>query len=62
MSNGEASQEAPAAEQEGSVNTGRRYFLIGATSAVAGLGAVGVAVPFVRYWNPSAKAKLISVS
>ena len=59
MSNGEASQEAPAAEQEGSVNTGRRYFLIGATSAVAGLGAVGVAVPFVRYWNPSAKAKAL---
>ena len=40
-------------------NTSRRYFLIGATSAVAGLGAVGAAVPFVQYWNPSAKARAL---
>lgn len=39
------------------VNTGRRYFLIGATSAVAGVGVVGAAIPFVSYWNPSAKAR-----
>ena len=39
------------------VNTGRRRFLIGATSAVGAVGAVGVAVPFVKSWNPSAKAK-----
>ena len=39
------------------VNTGRRRFLIGATSAVGAAGAVGIAVPFVGSWNPSARAK-----
>ena len=39
-----------------SVNTGRRNFLIGATSVVGAAGVVGVAVPFVGSWNPSAKA------
>lgn len=39
------------------VNTSRRTFLIGATSAVAALGAVGAAVPFVKSWMPSAKAE-----
>ncbi|MFT7221982.1 MAG: ubiquinol-cytochrome c reductase iron-sulfur subunit [Candidatus Azotimanducaceae bacterium] len=41
---------------ETSVNTGRRNFLIGATSVVGAAGVVGVAVPFVGSWNPSAKA------
>ena len=36
---------------------GRRQFLTAATSVVAVAGAVGVAVPFVGSWNPSAKAK-----
>jgi len=39
------------------VNTSRRRFLIGATSVVGGVGAIGAAVPFVASWNPSAKAK-----
>lgn len=39
------------------VNTGRRRFLAAATSVVGAAGAVGVAVPFVGSWNPSAKAK-----
>jgi ubiquinol-cytochrome c reductase iron-sulfur subunit len=39
------------------VNNGRRMFLTAATSVVAAAGAVGVAVPFVASWNPSAKAK-----
>ncbi|MCG8668262.1 MAG: ubiquinol-cytochrome c reductase iron-sulfur subunit [Pseudomonadales bacterium] len=39
------------------INEGRRRFWIGATSAVGAVGAVGVAVPFVKSWNPSAKAK-----
>ncbi len=38
-------------------NTGRRRFLTAATSAVAAVGAVGIAVPFLGSWNPSAKAK-----
>ena len=39
-----------------SVDTGRRNFLIGATTAVGSVGVVGVSVPFVGSWNPSAKA------
>lgn len=39
------------------INKGRRRFLIGATSAIGAVGAVGVATPFVASWNPSAKAK-----
>ncbi len=36
---------------------GRRRFLIGATTAVGAVGTVGVAVPFVASWNPSAAAR-----
>ena len=39
------------------VNSGRRRFLTAATSAVGVAGVVGIAVPFVGSWNPSAKAK-----
>ena len=39
------------------VNSTRRKFLTAATSAVGAAGVVGVAVPFVGSWNPSAKAK-----
>lgn len=39
------------------VNTSRRTFLIGLTSAVGAVGAVGAAVPFVKSWQPSAKAE-----
>lgn len=38
------------------VNKGRRRFLVGATTVVGAVGAVGVAVPFVASWQPSAKA------
>lgn len=41
------------------VDKQRRYFLIGATSVVGGLGIVGAAVPFVRAWSPSAKARAL---
>jgi len=41
------------------VNKQRRYFLIGATSVVGGLGVIGAAVPFVRSWSPSAKARAL---
>jgi ubiquinol-cytochrome c reductase iron-sulfur subunit len=43
----------------GEVNKQRRYFLIGATSVVGGLGIVGAAVPFVASWSASAKAKAL---
>ncbi|WP_114418540.1 ubiquinol-cytochrome c reductase iron-sulfur subunit [Marinospirillum perlucidum] len=39
------------------VNKGRRRFLVGATSVVGAVGAVGVAVPFVASWKPSARAR-----
>jgi ubiquinol-cytochrome c reductase iron-sulfur subunit len=39
------------------VNTGRRRFLVAATSVVGAAGVVGAAVPFVGSWVPSAKAK-----
>jgi ubiquinol-cytochrome c reductase iron-sulfur subunit len=41
------------------VNKQRRYFLIGATSVVGGIGVVGAAVPFVASWSPSAKARAL---
>ena len=41
------------------VNNERRYFLIGATSVVAGVGVAGAAVPFVASWLPSAKARAL---
>ncbi len=51
--------ESPASEPDpgGGANTKRRKFLVGATATVGGLGAVGAAVPFVRSWLPSAKAR-----
>lgn len=39
------------------VNNSRRRFLVAATSVVGAAGAVGVATPFIKSWNPSAKAK-----
>ena len=43
------------------VNEGRRRFLTAATSVVGAAGAVGVAVPFIGSWNPSAKAKASNI-
>ena len=42
---------------DGGVNTSRRRFLTVATAAAGGAGVVGVAVPFLGSWNPSAKAQ-----
>ncbi|MEM1404760.1 MAG: ubiquinol-cytochrome c reductase iron-sulfur subunit [Pseudomonadota bacterium] len=39
------------------VDDSRRRFLTVATSAMAAGGVVGIAVPFLGSWNPSAKAK-----
>lgn len=41
------------------VNESRRRFLIGATSAVGAVGVVGAAVPFVKSWTPSARARAL---
>lgn len=39
------------------VNNGRRRFLLAATSIVGAARAIGVAVPFVGSWVPSARAR-----
>ena len=39
------------------VNVGRRRILIGTTAAVGSVGVVAALTPFVKSWNPSAKAK-----
>lgn len=39
------------------VNNSRRNFLIGATTVVGSAGVVGVAVPFIGSWMPSAAAR-----
>ncbi|MCW8880371.1 MAG: ubiquinol-cytochrome c reductase iron-sulfur subunit [Kangiellaceae bacterium] len=39
------------------VDNGKRRFLTLATSAVGAVGAIGIAVPFIQSWNPSAKAQ-----
>ncbi len=55
----ETSAADAGADEQSTVNTRRRYFLIGATSAVAGVGIVGAAIPFLSYWSPSAKARAL---
>ena len=40
------------------VNQGRRRFLTATTAVVGAIGAGFVAVPFIKSWNPSARAKL----
>ena len=42
--------------QEGA-NNSRSRFLTGAVGVVGGVGAAAVAVPFLAYWNPSARTK-----
>lgn len=41
------------------VDVGKRRFLTGATVVVGGVGAAFVATPFVKSWNPSAKARAL---
>ncbi|WP_448142403.1 ubiquinol-cytochrome c reductase iron-sulfur subunit [Stenotrophomonas bentonitica] len=40
------------------VNTGRRRFLSATTAVVGAVGVGFAAVPFIKSWNPSARAKL----
>ena len=39
------------------VNTGRRRFLTATTAVVGAVGAGFAAVPFIKSWNPSARAR-----
>ncbi len=58
MSSSDTSAQPSSIDTSG-FNKQRRYFLIGATSAVAGVGVVGAAVPFVASWVPSARARAL---
>ena len=40
------------------VNPGRRRFLTATTAVVGGAGAVAAAVPFIKSWQPSARAQV----
>ncbi len=42
---------------EQNVNQGRRRFLTATTAVVGGVGAAFAAVPFIKSWQPSAKAQ-----
>ena len=48
----------PAAHGGEPVDTGRRRFLTATTAVVGAVGAGFVAVPFIKSWNPSERAKL----
>ena len=39
------------------VNQGRRRFLTATTAVVGGAGAIAAAIPFIKSWQPSARAK-----
>jgi ubiquinol-cytochrome c reductase iron-sulfur subunit len=39
------------------VNNSRRRFLTGTVSVVGGIGVVGAAIPFIKMWQPSARAR-----
>ena len=39
------------------VNTGRRRFLTATTAVVGAVGAGFAAVPFIKSWSPSARAR-----
>ena len=41
------------------VNKNRRRFLVAATSVVGAVGAGFTAVPFIKSWKPSARAKAV---
>ncbi len=44
------------------VNDNKRRFLVAATTVVGAVGAGFVAVPFIKSWNPSAKARAAGAS
>jgi len=43
--------------QRSTADTGHRKLLTIATSAIASVGFVAAAIPFISYWKPSAKAQ-----
>ena len=47
----------PAADREGPDDTGRRKFLTATTAVVGAVGVGFAAVPFIKSWSPSERAK-----
>ena len=47
----------PASDGDGPVDTGRRKFLTATTAVVGAVGVGFAAVPFIKSWNPSERAK-----
>ena len=45
--------------EHGEVDKTRRRLLVGSTAVVGGIGVAGAAIPFVKSWNPSAKARAL---
>jgi ubiquinol-cytochrome c reductase iron-sulfur subunit len=56
---GTNSEPQPSSIETTGFNKQRRYFLIGASAAVGGVGIGFAAVPFVASWSPSAKARAL---
>lgn len=56
---GTNSEPQPSSIETTGFNKQRRYFLIGASAAVGGVGVGFAAVPFVASWSPSAKARAL---
>ena len=55
----EGTHDSPDQGEAGNVDKTRRRLLVGSTAVVGGIGVAGAAIPFVRSWNPSAKARAL---
>ena len=53
----DAAPSTGAADEADENSVRRRHLLIASTSAVSAVGVMGAAVPFVKSWTPSAKAR-----
>ena len=54
----EGGSDHPRGDGAQPVDAGRRRFLTASTAVVGAVGVAGAAVPFIKSWNPSARAKL----
>lgn len=59
MSDVKTDDDSPGGGDAGNVDKTRRRLLVGSTAVVGGIGVAGAAVPFIRSWNPSARARAL---
>ena len=59
MSDAGTRDDRPDKADAGNVDKMRRRLLVGSTAVVGGIGVAGAAIPFVKSWNPSAKARAL---